>query len=242
MIRCIAIDDEPLSLNLMERYIERIPELQLVGTAFTVTKAKELLEREKVDLIFLDIEMPGTNGMEFAKTLFERYESLSIVFTTAYPQYALEGFRVDAVDYLLKPLDINDMKTAVEKVKRRMALNTQTADDDNADNYIFIKSSGRTHKLRISDIIYIKGLSEYVQICVRGESKLFTTHESLKKLENNLSAERFMRIHKSFLINLNFLESADSESVTVNGIQLPIGQKYKVDFKQYLKGKFLHLH
>lgn len=235
MIKCIAIDDEPLSLKLTELYISRIPDLQLVGTCLTVNQAKQILEHEEVDLIFLDIEMPGMNGMDFAKALFSEDKSVSIVFTTAYPQYAVDGFRVDAVDYLLKPIDFDDMKNAVEKAKRRIAQHSSPTSEDDASSHIFIKASGSMHKLLIPDIVYIKGLSEYVQICVRGESKLFTTHESLKKLESALPAERFMRIHKSYLINLSYLESANSESVCVNGTQLPIGQKYRVGFKQYLK-------
>lgn len=120
MIKCIAIDDEPLSLDQLKRYIHRIPELQLVGTAYTVSQAKEILSKEKADLLFLDIEMPGESGVDFAKSLLEKYESLSVVFTTAYSQYAIEGFRVDAVDYLLKPLDFNELQIAVDKVKRRI--------------------------------------------------------------------------------------------------------------------------
>ena len=236
-IRCIAIDDEPLALEQIKRYIGRIHELKLVGTCLTVQQAKELMATESIDLIFLDIEMPQCNGMDFAKSIIDTYTPISIIFTTAYPQFAVEGFRLDAVDYLLKPLAFEDMEIAVEKVKRRMSLLSPTFNESKTDSHIFVKASGAMHKVSVDDILYIKGLSEYVQICVRGESKLLTTHDSLKRYEELLPKGKFMRIHKSYLINLSCIEGADTESVTVGGTTFPIGQKYRPAFKEFLKSK-----
>ena len=234
-IRCIAVDDEPLALEQIARYIGRIPSLRLVGSCLTVAQAEELLLKEEVDLMFLDIEMPLCSGVEFAERLAESHPSIAIIFTTAYPQYAVQGFRLDAVDYLLKPLSFEDMQSAVERVKRRIAATVQPASAASEEKDLFVRISGSTLKISIDDIVFIKGLSEYVQICLHSEQKLLTTHDSIKHFEEMLPADKFFRIHKSFLINLAYFESAESETLTVGGHKLPIGQKYRPAFKQYLK-------
>ena len=234
MIRCIAIDDEPLALAQVTRYIGQTPDLELVGACLTISQAQELMEKEKPDLLFLDIEMPGGNGVDFARCIAKEQPSLSIIFTTAYPQYAVDGFRVDAVDYLLKPLSFEEMQIAVEKVKRRLASQTMAAHEGDKD-CIFVKTGSVMHKLHLDDIVYIKGLSEYVQICLKGEAKLITTLDSLKHFEAILPNEKFMRIHKSYIVNLSFIASASPLSVVINGTRLPIGKKYGMQFKQYIK-------
>ncbi|MCF0202220.1 MAG: response regulator transcription factor [Bacteroidaceae bacterium] len=237
MIRCIAIDDEPLALEQIARYIGRIPELQLVGTGMTVAQAQTLMEGSGVDLIFLDIEMPGCSGVEFARYLSDQPHTPFIIFTTAYPQYAIEGFRVDAVDYLLKPLSFDDLSSAVEKVKRRMAASSTppTDEGDDTQSTLVLKSGTTMRRLSMDDICYIKGLSEYVQICLLSDSKPVTIHESLKHFESILPKDKFLRIHKSYIINLAHIEESNSQQVTVNGRPLPIGQKYRTDFRQYIK-------
>lgn len=236
MIRCIAIDDEPLALEQIARFIGRIPELQLLGTAQTASKARDILEREEVDVIFLDIEMPGCNGVDFARRLRERGSAAAVIFTTAYPQYAVDGFRLDAVDYLLKPLSFEELQEAVEKVKRRMAP-VAPRPDDTAAQTIFVKTAGAVRQIPVADIVYVQGLSAYVQICIKGEQRLLTTHESLKNLESLLPANRFMRIHKSYIINIQHLEASDPATAIIDGKHLPIGQKYRPAFKQLLKQK-----
>lgn len=236
MIRCIAIDDEPLALEQIARFIGRIPELRLLGTALTVSKAKELLEREEVELVFLDIEMPGCNGADFAEWLREQGSSASVIFTTAYPQYAARGFRLDAVDYLLKPLSFEELQEAVEKAVRRIAPPAREQ-DDTAEQTIFVKIAGAVRQIPVADIVYVQGLSAYVQICVKGEPRLLTTHESLKHLETLLPADWFLRIHKSYIINIRHLEAYDHASAIIGGRCLPIGQKYRPSFKQTLKQK-----
>ncbi|MCF0180402.1 MAG: response regulator transcription factor [Bacteroidales bacterium] len=233
MIRCIAIDDEPLALAQVSRYIGMIPDLELVGACLTISQAQELMLKEMPDLLFLDIEMPGCNGVDFAKRVTKEESGLSIIFTTAYPQYAVDGFRVDAVDYLLKPLSFEEMQIAVEKVKRRLSYNNTASEGE--QDYVFVKNGSTMHKIHLDEIVYIKGLSEYVQICIKGETKLLTTLESLKHFENTLSHEKFLRIHKSYIINLNYIETVSPLSVIINGIHLPIGKKYRQNFKQYLK-------
>ena len=229
-IRCIAVDDEPLALEQIVRYIGRIESLRLTGAFLNPEKALEAMRRQPVDLLFLDIEMPSVGGVELARTVNEEMHSVAVVFTTAYPQYAVEGFRVDAVDYLLKPLSFESMLTAVEKVKRRMA-----QPQGEADRTLYVKSGGSLRRIHADEVVFVKGLSEYVQICVVGDSKLITTHESLKRLETLLPADKFMRVHKSYIVNLAFMETTDYDTVTLSGHAIPIGQKYRHDFKQRVK-------
>lgn len=238
MIKCIAVDDEPLALNQIARFIGRIPELQLIGTCLTVGQAQELLEKEPIDLVFLDIEMPGCDGVTFAKLLKEKNAVSSIIFTTAYPQYAVDGFRVDAVDYLLKPLSFEEMQEAVERVKRRMALVEKDIPETTSQT-IFVKVAGSVRQIPIADIVYVQGLGAYVQLCVKGEPKLLTTHESLKHLEELLPTDCFLRIHKSYIININYLEGAGNDVANLNGKSLPIGHKYRAALKEFFKQKLL---
>ncbi len=231
MIRCIAVDDEPLALDQIARYIRRIPSLELVAACYTTEQASELLESENIDLLFLDIEMPDSNGMDFAHSLVKG--APYVIFTTAYPQYAVDGFRLDAVDYLMKPLSFDELTEAVEKVKLRMV----SASEQRADGhgYIYIKADGTVRKIKKEEISYVKGLSEYVQIAVRGERQLITTHDSMKHFEELLDDECFMRIHKSYILNLTHIDEADRTRVKVGNTILPVGDKYRATFQQFLK-------
>lgn len=228
MIRCIAIDDEPLALQQISRYISRIPDLELLGTYFSVEDAKSVIANGDVHVMFLDIEMPGISGVDFAQQLDK--DAPYIIFTTAYPQYAVDGFRLDAVDYLLKPLSFDEMVAAVEKLKRRRA-----AEHEREEKDLFVKASGSVRRIAIDDIIYIKGLAEYVQIWTRGAVNPVTTFDSLKRLEETLSKHAFMRVHKSYLINLAAIESATRTVVTIAGVDIPVGEKYRSEFARYIK-------
>lgn len=232
MIRCIAVDDEPLALDQIARYIGRIPSLELVATCYSTVQAAEFINSGSIDLIFLDIEMPDSNGVDFAHTLEKG--APYVIFTTAYPQYAVDGFRLDAVDYLMKPLSFDELTEAIEKVKRRM---TSAIEPDNTDedDCIYVKSDGTVRKINQEEIIYVKGLSEYVQIALRGERQLITTHDSLKHFEEILDKNRFMRIHKSFIVNLKHIDEADRAQVKLGGATLPVGDKYRSSFQQFLK-------
>lgn len=231
MIRCIAVDDEPLALDQIARYIRRIPSLELVAACYSTEQAVELLNSGDIDLLFLDIEMPDSNGVDFAHTLDKG--APYVIFTTAYPQYAVDGFRLDAVDYLMKPLSFDEMTEAVEKVKRRMASDYEQQSD--VDEHIYVKADGTVRRIRKEDIVYVKGLSEYVQIAIRGERLLITTHDSLKHFEELLDDECFMRIHKSYILNLAHIDEADRMQVKVGGTILPVGDKYRASFQQFLK-------
>lgn len=231
MIHCIAIDDEPLALQQLSRYIDRIDDLDLVGTFYSADDARSMIEEGKTDLVFLDIDMPDCNGMEFAQQLSVSKPPY-IIFTTAYPQYAVDGFRVDAVDYLLKPLSFSEMLEAVDKVKRRQR-ETTTSDD----NPLYIKMSGTVKKIRPSDILYIKGLSEYVQIHTTQSSAPIVTLESMRNLEESLRQSGFMRVHRSYIVNLSRIDKASSSQINIANEIIPVGETFRSQFKSYLKGK-----
>ena len=235
-LSCLVIDDEPLALEQLARFISRIPSLRLVGKCLTVAEAERLLAAEHIDLLFLDIEMPGTNGMEWARQLTAREDTSEvphIVFTTAYPDYAVDGFRVDAVDYLLKPLSFDELLVAVEKVERRMS-QTKSQDTSQRGDTIFVRVDHAMRRLHTADIVFVKGLSEYIQICVRGESRLLTTHLSMKHVESVLP-DTFLRIHKSFIGNSDHIETIAHEHVIAAGYTLPIGNKYRPNVRERLQ-------
>lgn len=229
MIRCIAIDDEPLALAQISRYIGRVESLELVGAFYSVQQARAVIESEKVDLLFLDIEMPDINGVDFARSLGDKCPY--IIFTTAYPQFAVDGFRLDAVDYLLKPLSMEELEKAVEKVKRRQ----KSASQPVREQELFVKVSGSVRRIAIADILYIKGLSEYVQIWIRGLDSPLTSFGALKHFEEQLADGSFMRVHKSYIINLKAVDSATRSSVKIGSVSIPVGEKYRTDFIKYLK-------
>ncbi len=199
MIRCIAIDDEPLALVQLARFIERVPELELVGRFYSADDALRQIESEKIDLIFLDIDMPDCNGVDFARKLGSA--APHIIFTTAYPQYAAEGFRLDAVDYLLKPLSFSELLEAVDKVKRRQR---QCGSGESDEECLYVKNSGSVVRLKQSDIVYVKGMGEYVQIKARNMIAPIVTLESMHRLEGVVEWKRF-HAHTSLLHHQSIL-------------------------------------
>lgn len=232
-LRCIAVDDEPLALLQLEKYIERIPGLELAGTFLSGADALLYVEETGVDVMFLDIDMPDCSGLEVVRRLGDT--APMVIFTTAWPQYAIEGYRLDVVDYLLKPISFTEMEKAVEKaLRRRSASLAATPEHD-----IFIKADGMTHKIDAASILYIKGLGEYVQIYLQGEKRPLTSLMSIKKLETELSPQGFMRLHKSWLVNLRHVAHANRTTVTVEGCEIPVGKKAQPAFLRYLKSRRL---
>lgn len=227
MIRCIAIDDEPLALQQLERFLQRIPELELIGTYYSADDAQPLIADGKADLIFLDIDMPDCNGVDFARSLGPR--APYVVFTTAYPQYAPEGFRLDAVDYLLKPLSFSELLEAVEKVKRRQR---EEADMAEADTHFYVKSGGMLMRIDRRDILYVKGMGEYVQIKLKDTPGHVVTLESMRHYEELLKPAGFVRIHKSYIVNLAYIDKAGSSHIEIAGETFPIGNTYKASFRE----------
>lgn len=241
MIRCIAIDDEPLALQQLAAYIKKTPFLELVAQCQSALEARQFLEQDTVDAIFCDINMPDLNGMDFVKSL---QAPPLIVFTTAYSEYAVEGFKVNAVDYLLKPFGMQDFQRAANRLKERVqGSRVQEVQGSpltsESDNVIFLKTDYRVVKVSISDIRYIEAMSEYLKIFIEGEAKPIVTLLSMKKMEEKLP-ENFMRIHRSYIVNPTKIQEINKNRIIMDvETYLPIGDMYKEAFQKYIDTKFL---
>jgi DNA-binding LytR/AlgR family response regulator len=245
MIRCIAIDDEPLALKKLVAYIKKIPYLELVAQCLSATDAQPIIEQQHIDAIFLDINMPNLNGIDFAKAHAGNHsEGPIMVFTTAYSEYAIEGYKANAVDYLLKPFGFNEFEAAAQKVKDICEIRQQSAAAEVStkvdDDVIFVKSDYKIVRVDINSIRYIEAMSEYLRIACDDRDKPVIVLLSMKKIEDYLPSERFMRIHRSYIINLNKISEVKKNHVILNdGSSMPIGDNYKEPFMNYLNAKFL---
>ena len=241
MIRCLAIDDEPLALQQLVAYISKVPFLELAAQCQSALEARAFLEHDTVDAIFCDINMPDLNGMDFVKSLAV---PPLVVFTTAYSEYAVEGFRVTAVDYLLKPFGLQDFRRAANRLKERLENNAPVVSGSAvgslpADDTLFLKTDSRIVKVSIPDIRYVEGMSEYLKVWIEGEAKPIITLLSMKKMEERLP-DYFMRIHRSYIVNLTKIQEVNKNRVIMDAnTYLPIGDLYKEAFQAYLNTKFL---
>ena len=242
MIRCIAIDDEPLALQQLAAYIKKTPFLELVAQCQSALEARQFLEQDTVDAIFCDINMPDLNGMDFVKSL---QAPPLIVFTTAYSEYAVEGFKVNAVDYLLKPFGMQDFQRAANRLRERVSgfkfqvSGSSSPLTSESDDVIFLKTDYRMVKVTISEIRYIEAMSEYLKIFIEGEAKPIVTLLSMKKMEEKLT-ENFMRIHRSYIVNLTKIQEINKNRIIMDAeTYLPIGDMYKEAFQKYIDTKFL---
>ncbi len=242
-ITCLIVDDEPLALDLIESYVKRTPFLELVGRCSSPFEAMEVLDTQKVDLMFLDIQMPELNGLEFSRTLSN--SDVRIVFTTAFEQYALDGFKVDALDYLLKPFNYEEFLKAANKAKDWFALvdkGQQVSAGDNND-FIFVKSGYKLVKIKINDILYFEGVKDYVKIHLQSQpTKPIMSLMSLKSLEEQMSEKKFMRIHRSFIVNLDSIEAIERGQVLINKVSITVADNYKDRFNEYLAAKSMHFN
>jgi DNA-binding LytR/AlgR family response regulator len=242
MIRVLAVDDEPLALRQLVGYIEKVPFLQLVAACSNAIEALRVLNDEGADAIFCDINMPDLNGMDFVKQLAV---PPLVVFTTAYAEYAVEGFKVNAVDYLLKPFGLQDFLRAANRIKERLAPKTATPAVETAPatksptDSLFVKTDYRTVKVNIQDIRYVEGMSEYLKLHIEGQSKPIITLLAMKTLIERLP-QNFMRIHRSFIVNLDKIQEVNKNRVILDAdTYLPIGDSYKEAFNDYLDSQFL---
>ena len=233
MIRCLAIDDEPLALGQLVAYISKVPFLELAAQCQCALEARTFLEHDTVDAIFCDINMPDLNGMDFVKSLTA---PPLVVFTTAYSEYAVEGFRVNAVDYLLKPFGLQDFQRAANRLKERLEGASSMKEEEAA---LYLKTDYRVVKVSISDIRYIEGMSEYLKVWVEGEPKPIITLLAMKKIEERLPGT-FMRIHRSYIVNLNKIQEVNKNRVILDAkTYLPVGDLYKEAFQRYLQSRFI---
>ena len=240
MIRCLAIDDEPLALQQLVAYINKVPFLELAAQCQSALEARKFLESDTVDAIFCDINMPDLNGMDFVKSLVS---PPLIVFTTAYSEYAVEGFKVNAVDYLLKPFGLQDFQRAANRVLERWEMKSPSSFhvplSSPKEETLYLKTDYRVVKVTVDDIRYIEGMSEYLKVWVEGEAKPIITLLAMKKLEERLPAH-FMRIHRSYIVNLNKIQEVNKNRVILDAqTNLPVGDLYKEAFQNYLQSRFI---
>ena len=234
MIRCIAIDDEPLALQQIAAYINKVPFLELAAQCQSALEARQFLSDDRVDAIFCDINMPDLNGMDFVKSLTA---PPLVVFTTAYSEYAIGGFKVNAVDYLLKPFGMQEFMRAANRLQERLSIPASAPAE--TDDTLFLKTDYRIVKVNIPDIRYVEAMSEYLKVWIEGEAKPIITLLSMKKMEERLPGN-FMRVHRSYIINLDKIQEVNKNRVIMDAdTYLPIGDLYKEAFQAYLDKKFL---
>ncbi|CAL1520078.1 LytTR family DNA-binding domain-containing protein [Chitinophaga sp. MM2321] len=228
MIKCIAVDDEPLALEIMEDYIRKVPYLTLAGKFENAANALHFLQEEPVDLVFLDIKMPDITGIQFLKSL--KYPPM-VIFTTAYGEYALDGFNLDVVDYLLKPVPFERFLKAAAKANETMSATQQkgnTVDAAWLNDYIFIKTEYKIIKINLEDILFIEALKDYTKIYTQNLPVL--TLRSLKSFETRLPADKFIRVHRSYLVSLNKINSVEKNTVMIANQPIPISDGYRDRF------------
>jgi DNA-binding LytR/AlgR family response regulator len=238
-LQTIALDDEPLALKLVADYIRKTPFLELTGEFDNPLDAVDFMEKEMVDLILLDIQMPDLTGIEFTKTL---QDPPKIIFTTAYEKYALEGFKLNAVDYLLKPFSYPEFLTAVQKAKKQIELEQEhealpTLEMNN--QFLFLKSEYKIRRINFNDILYIEGLKDYVKVFLKPEEKPVISLNTIKSLEEKLPSEHFMRVHRSFIVNLDRIEVIERSRIVFGKTYIPVSDQYKEKFQEYLNKNFL---
>lgn len=260
MIKTLVIDDEPLALQQLAAYVKKIPFLDLVAECQSAIEARDIINNERIDAIFVDINMPDMNGMDFVRSLAA---PPLVVFTTAYSEYAVDGFKVDAVDYLLKPFGLDDFKRAAMRVKHRFELENPTAAesaDNNVaanspapsatdaspathsaatadDESIFLKTEHRVVRVNIADIRYIEGMSEYLKVHIEGQRPIIMLF-SMKKMEERLPSH-FLRIHRSYIVNMRHVQEVTKNRIVMDAdTYLPIGDMYKEPLSAYLADKY----
>jgi len=236
-LNCITVDDEPLALGLVSAYVEQTPFLHLHGKYINAIDALEVISAGEVQLVFLDIQMPELNGMELAKVLTQSGSAAhtKIVFTTAYNQFAVEGYKVDALGYLLKPFGYDEFLGAAMKAKTYFELiqnNNSSAELEANDNFLFVKSEYKLVRIDFDSILYIESLKDYVKIHLLGQSKPIVSLSSLKAIEEKLPAAKFIRIHRSFVVAINKVDSISKNAVHIGNMDISVGDLYKDAFKE----------
>lgn len=248
ILNCIAVDDEPLALGLVSSFIEQTPFLNLVGRFSSAVDALKAIHSQKIDVLFLDIQMPDLNGIELARVLDNsKANKPRIIFTTAYNQFALEGYKVDALDYLLKPFNYEEFLHAatkalnyaelVEKSNSPAAAITTPAaiaEERIEDEYLFLKVEYQLVRIALNDILYIEGLKDYVKVWLKSAEKPILSLTSLKSLEEKLPSKKFMRVHRSFIVSLDKINSITRNALQIGKVNITVGDQYKEAFSQFL--------
>ncbi len=237
MITVIAIDDEPLALQLIVDYIQTTPDLRLVGQFENPLEAAQYTSKNHVDIVFTDIQMPGLNGIQFTRSMVN---GPVVIFTTAFDKYAIDGFKLDIADYLLKPFTYEEFLTSVHKAERMIRSIAKPADEVLSNHeFLFLKSDYKIKRINFQHILYIEGLKEYVKVYTLYSDKPILSLSSLKILETKLPADKFMRVHRSFIVNLEKIETIDRSRIVFGKKYIPLGDQYKEKFQKFLDKNFL---
>lgn len=238
ILNCIIVDDEPMALNLVESYVKKTPFLDLKNKFNSAIEALSYMSIATVDVLFLDIQMPDLSGIEFSKML---PKNTKVIFTTAFDKYAIEGFKVDAIDYLLKPFDYAEFLAAANKAKywfeliRQNQLNVNTTNDQNENkDFLFVKSEYKQLKIMLEDVLYFEGLKDYIKIWLKNQDKPILTLMSLKSLEEQLSEKDFMRVHRSFIVSLKNINTIERSQILINDQRITVSEQYKPKFLEFL--------
>lgn len=227
-LKCAIVDDEPLALGLLESYVEKTPFLELTGKYSSAVQAMKELPEKSTDLLFLDIQMPELNGLEFSKMVDSHTR---IIFTTAFEQYALDGYKVNALDYLLKPISYNDFLQAANKAVQWFELLKQPQEEITS---IFVKSDYKLIQIELDNILYIEGLKDYVKIYEEGTNRPVLSLMSMKSMEELLPASRFMRVHRSYIVQKSKIRVIDRGRIIFGKTSIPVSDSYKTAFQEYL--------
>jgi DNA-binding LytR/AlgR family response regulator len=243
-LSCIAVDDEPLALGLVCAFIEKTPFLTLTGRYSSAVEALQGLQQHTVDVIFLDIQMPDLTGIELARVLDRLPAKPRIIFTTAFNHFALEGYKVDALDYLLKPFNYEEFLRAATKAKAYAELlqraqpgaapSAAPATPEPEDDYLFLKVEYQLVRVPLGDILYIEGLKDYVKVFRQSEARPLLSLTSLKALEEKLPTRRFMRVHRSYIVALDKIGAVTRNSIQIGSITIPVSDQYKEPFTHFL--------
>ncbi|CAI8214738.1 MAG: Transcriptional regulatory protein YehT [Bacteroidia bacterium] len=232
MMNCIALDDEPLALDIIEAYVKKHPELNLIARCNNADEASKVLNSQHIDLMFLDIQMPGVTGLNFVRSLKNKP---LFMFTTAYSEYAIDGFELDAIDYLLKPIAYDRFEKAIEKAKEYYTIknNSGLTESDLENDFIFVKANQQLIKLAYGEILYVEAFADYVKIFLN--DRKIVTLQTMKKMEAKLPSDIFSRVHRSFIVNRKAVQSFSTSVCEVNGEKIPVGKNYKNDFIKLMK-------
>jgi DNA-binding LytR/AlgR family response regulator len=237
MINCLIVDDEPLALDVLEGYVKKTPFLHLVARCSGAVEALQQMEANDIDLLFLDIQMPDISGIEFSQTL---NSDIRVIFTTAFDQYAIEGFKVNALGYLLKPFSYPEFLEVANRAKEWFDLvkKLSNARESFGEDSLFVKSEYKIIKIAFDEINYIEGLKDYVKFYLAGKERPVMSLMSLKVLEEKLPQKKFMRVHRSFIVNLGKIHTIQRNEILFGRVTIPVAEKYKDQFQEYVKSKF----